>query len=97
MLKLIKVTGSSLFPEYQEGDYVMIITCPFFIFKQGDTIVFQHPEHGKMIKNIERLDSDKIHVVGIHPDSIDSRRFGPIYRRSVIGKVIWQIKKPARV
>jgi len=96
MLKFIKVAGNSLFPDYREGDYVMVITYPFFLFKLGDTIIFQHPEYGKLIKNIEQLDSDKIHVVGIHPDSIDSRRFGPIDRSSVIGKVIWHIKNPAR-
>lgn len=94
MLKFIKVTGNSLYPEYREGDYVMIITIPFFPFKQGDTIVFQHPTYGKMIKKIERIESDKIQVKGTHPDSVDSRRFGPIDRKSVLGKVIVHIKRP---
>jgi phage repressor protein C with HTH and peptisase S24 domain len=94
MLKLIKVVGSSLYPEYREGDYVMVITVPFFRFKKGDTIIFQHPTHGRMIKNIDRIESDKIQVKGTHPDTIDSRRFGPIDRDTVLGKVIWHIKRP---
>jgi phage repressor protein C with HTH and peptisase S24 domain len=93
MLKFIKVTGNSLYPEYREGDYVMILTLPFLSFKRGDTIVFQHPNYGEMIKTIDRIDSDKIQVIGTHPSSIDSRRFGPIDRNSVLGKVIWHIKK----
>ena len=95
MLKFVKVSGNSLEPEYREGDYVMVITFPFFHFKRGDTVVFHHPNYGMMIKKIERVDSDKIYVVGIHTDSIDSRQFGPINPKSVVGKVIWQIKKPA--
>ena len=96
MLKIIKVSGRSLEPEYKEGDYVVIITIPFFSFKMGDTIVFQHQEYGTMIKCIERVVSDKIHVLGLHINSIDSRQFGPIDRSSVIGKVIWHIRKPGK-
>lgn len=94
MLKFIKVKGDSLSPDYQEGDYVMILTYPFFLFKRGDTIVFRHSDYGRMIKKIDRRDRDSIYVVGTHPNSIDSRRFGPIDRGAVAGKVIWHIKKP---
>lgn len=94
MIKFIKVKGDSLLPEYKEGDYVMILTNRFFSFKVGDTVVFKHSEYGTMIKNIDVLDSDKIHVVGTHPYSIDSRQFGPIRRSDVVGKVIWHIKQP---
>lgn len=93
MLKFFKVTGSSLYPEYQEGDYVMIITLPFFRFKKGDTVIFDHPKYGRMIKSINRIESDKIQVTGLHPDSIDSRQFGPIDREDIIGKVIWHIRR----
>jgi len=94
MLKFVKVTGESLYPEYKGGDYVIVITVPFFPFKPGDTIVFRHPIHGIMIKNIKQVESDKILVEGLHPNSIDSRQFGPIDRGIVIGKVIWHIKRP---
>jgi nickel-type superoxide dismutase maturation protease len=94
MLKFIKVTGSSLYPDYREGDYVMVITVPFFSFKRGDTIVFRHLEYGTMIKRIAQVESNGIHVIGNHPDSLDSRRFGPIKPRDVVGRVIWHIQKP---
>jgi phage repressor protein C with HTH and peptisase S24 domain len=94
MIKFIKVTGESLSPVYQEGDFVMLITNPFFSFKRGDTIVFRHAEYGTMIKNIDSIDSDKIQVIGTHAHSVDSRLFGPIERSDVIGKVVWHIRKP---
>jgi nickel-type superoxide dismutase maturation protease len=94
MLKFIKVTGDSLYPDYREGDYVMVITVPFFSFKRGDTIVFRHLEYGTMIKKIAQVEPDGIHVVGNHPDSVDSRRFGPIKPGDVVGRVVWHIRKP---
>ena len=94
IFKFIKVTGDSLSPEYQEGDYVMLITNPFFSFKVGNTVVFNHPEYGTLIKTIDSIDSDKIHVIGTHPYSVDSRQFGLIDKSDVVGKVIWHIKKP---
>ncbi len=94
MLKIIKVTGYSLYPDYREGDYVMVVTVPFFPLKKGDTIVFHHPTFGMMIKKITQIDSSGLFVVGNHPDSVDSRRFGPIQRGDVFGRVIWHIQKP---
>lgn len=94
MFKLIKVTGNSLYPEYCEGDYVMIITLPFFLFKEGDTVIFDHPVYGRMIKIVESIVSEEIFVIGRWTGSVDSRQFGPINRNSIVGKVVWHIKRP---
>lgn len=98
MLRIIKVTGESLSPEYKEGDYVVITTFPFFFssLQQGDTIVFQHPVYGTMVKHVERVDPDngEIFVVGSHPQSVDSRQFGSIPKKWLTGKVLWHIAKP---
>jgi nickel-type superoxide dismutase maturation protease len=100
MLRIIKVAGRSLWPEYQEGDYVVLTTIPFFFnsIKRGDVVVFQHPEYGRMIKKVEQVSPEQgtIAVVGSHPDSIDSRQFGPIHKRDLIGKVLWHVPKPRR-
>jgi signal peptidase I len=98
MFGLFKVTGNSLSPDYQEGDFVLLLKIPFFLnrVKEGDIIVFKHPYYGDMIKKIERFSPDKeqIYVIGTHPDSADSRKFGPILRMDLIGKVIWHIRRP---
>jgi signal peptidase I len=95
MLKIIKVTGHSLSPEYQEGDYVVITTIPFFFsaLKTGEKIVFQHPVYGTMIKRVEQdcAADQEVFVVGSHPDSLDSRQFGPIPKNWITGKVLWHI------
>ncbi len=101
MFKLLKVSGDSLSPAFQEGDFVVIAKIPLF-FKQspkpGDVVVFNHPIFGVMIKRIEKImpEKDELFVVGTHQDSIDSRRFGPIPAQSVLGTVIWHIKRPRR-
>ena len=47
-----------------------------------------------MIKIIKEIKDDKIFVIGTHNNSIDSRNFGYINKKDIIGKVIFTIKKP---
>ena len=100
MLRMIKVTGESLSPLFHEGDYVLITTVPFVVnkIKAGDTIVFQQLGYGTLIKQVEQANREEgtLVVAGLDPNSVDSRRFGPILRGDVIGKVIWHIPRPAR-
>lgn len=98
MLQFIKVSGNSLLPEYREGDFVLVAKIPFFLryIRQGDIIVFDHPVYGLMIKRVDHLvpDKDEIYVIGTHEFSVDSREFGPISWKILIGKVIWHIHQP---
>ena len=100
MLRLIKVTENSLTPLYQDGDYVLTSRVPilFGALKPGDAVVFRHEIYGTLIKIIERLDRarDEISVMGLHENSVDSRRFGPIHSGDIVGKVIGHIRKPER-
>jgi signal peptidase I len=96
MLKLLKITGDSLTPEFQEGDFVLVSKVPFFFSpaSPGDVIAFHQPGYGLLIKRIQSVDRDgDIEVIGTHPDSIDSRVFGPARYKDIIGKVIWHIRK----
>ncbi len=96
MLRLLKITGDSLTPEFQEGDFVLVSKVPFFFSpaSPGDILAFRQPGYGLLIKRVRSVDRDgKIEVIGSHPDSIDSRVFGPIWDKDIIGKVIWHIRK----
>jgi signal peptidase I len=96
MIRFIKVTGSSLSPFFLPGDYVLVSRSRLLAgeLEQGDIIVFDHPEHGRLIKMIASFpDPDHLVVTGYRPESIDSTSFGPISRSSVIGKVIWHISR----
>lgn len=97
MIELMKVSGNSLTPEYQDGDFVLMLKIPI-LFKPlvpGDILVFLHPSYDRMIKKVDHVDeeSGKIFVVGTNDFSIDSRDFGMINESDVIGKVIWHIKR----
>ncbi|RMG50290.1 MAG: S26 family signal peptidase [Acidobacteria bacterium] len=97
MIKLVKITGQSLYPIYREGDFVVVSKIPFLFgpVRPGDVIVFRHPIYGLMIKKVERCvpQTGDVYVVGMHGHSIDSRRFGAIRRDDIVGKVIWHLKK----
>lgn len=98
MLRIVKVTGDSLTPYVREGDFVLISKIPFLLnsLKVGDIIVFEHSTYGRLIKRIERFSADGalIFVIGSHEWSVDSRQFGPVDRSTILGKVIWHIRKP---
>ena len=96
MLKLLKIVGDSLTPEYQNGDFVMISKIPFLFVppSTGDIVAFHQPGYGLLIKRIQGVNQDgSVNVIGAHPDSIDSRVFGPVNKNNVLGKVIWHIRK----
>jgi signal peptidase I len=97
MFRLIMVTGESLSPSYLEGDYVVVATIPFLLqrINAGDIIVFRHDTYGMMIKQVESVDNpeERVYVIGTDPNSVDSRRFGPIRREDITGKVIWHIPR----
>ena len=98
MLRLLKISGNSLEPEYQQGDFVLVSKIPllFSAARPGDVVAFIHHAHGTMIKRVQSVSADgrSLFVVGAHPLSVDSRHFGSIASHSILGKVIWHVKKP---
>ncbi len=100
MLRIIKVSGHSLTPEFQEGDFVLVVKIPFFLLRPvpGDIVVFTHPLYGLLIKRIQSVDEqkDEVYVIGNQEASLDSRHFGPIKMGSIKGKVVWHISRPQR-
>lgn len=97
MLRLLRITGNSLTPAYQEGDFVFISKIPFLFhpLRPGDVIAFRQPGYGLLIKQVERIEpgGGAVFVTGSHPESIDSRHFGSIPRQAVLGRVIAHIRK----
>lgn len=100
MLRLLKVTGQSLTPEFQEGDFVLVVKIPFFFdsLHKGDIVVFRHPDYGTLIKQVSSINPEhgEIFVTGTHPFSVDSKQLGAIPKNDLIGKVIWHIGRPKR-
>jgi len=98
MLRIYKVTGTSMLPEYREGDFVLTSKIPAWVrgVRSGDVIVFQHPLYGRLIKQVQQHDRqrDEITVRGLNDASVDSRDFGPLRARNVAGVVIAHFRKP---
>ena len=96
MLRVLKVSGSSLAPVYQEGDFVLVSKIPFLARppRAGDVVVFRQASYGRMIKRVERVLPDgRLWVVGTRPVSVDSYEFGPVPLQDLEGKVILHFKK----
>jgi len=83
-------------PEYNEGDFVVILRNPLFGSRasRGDTIIFKHIQYGTLIKKIEDiLPNGDYYVKGTQENSLGSNKLGYIPSSSVMGKVIWHIRK----
>jgi signal peptidase I len=100
LLQVIKVSGHSLDPLYQDGDFVLVSKIPILLhgIRPGDAVVFQHPRLGGLIKLVERLEAggSSVFVVGTSAFSSDSRTFGAIPRNLIQGKVIWHFTPEAK-
>ena len=97
MLRIHKVIGDSMSPDFREGDFVVLTTVPFFLnrLKVGDTVIFDHKHYGTLIKRIASFDPEtaEAYVEGTQPESLDSRRLGTIRRDAMRGKVIAHFPK----
>jgi signal peptidase I len=97
IFSIIKVRGRSLEPAYADGDFVLISNLPVLLsgIRAGDVVVFRHPSLGKLIKLVERVEDQgqRIFVIGLDPQSHDSRTFGAVPRALILGKVIHHIRK----
>jgi signal peptidase I len=96
ILRLLKVRGSSLWPDFREGDYVLAAGVPFPGGKvsAGDVIVFHQPGYGNLLKRVQHVlaDGQAYDVRGTQIPSTDSRNFGHVPREQVSGKVVWHIR-----
>jgi signal peptidase I len=97
MLRIIRVSGFSLLPDYDHGDFVVTSKIPVLLkrLRPGDVIVFNQPGYGRLIKRIERVRPERgeVFVVGSHSSSVDSRQFGAVRLSDVTGKVILHVRR----
>ena len=92
MFRILRIHGESMSPEYQSGDFVLLVKPFGGRIRRGDVIVFSNDLYGTLIKRIERITDEGIYVVGTGENSLDSRRLGSVNPDAVQGKVIWHIR-----
>lgn len=92
MLKILRITGQSMSPTLNEGDYILVL-CRFFRLKLNDLVVVQHHSYPILIKRLAYLDQ---HTIELESDNqqlgLSREQMGQIKREAVIGKVIYCIK-----
>lgn len=89
------VKGKSMYPEYRQGDWVLVNRLAYFFSspEPGDDVVFHHPvkDDMKLIKRIDRVSGSRCYVRGCNDDfSTDSRDFGPVDQSDIVGKIVYK-------
>ena len=90
MIKLVKVTGQSMSPTLQDGDYV--ITKKPRHYRAGLIYVINHSDLGRIIKRLQDTKHDRCFFIGDNPKaSTPSSLIGAVQRQRVVGQVMWVI------
>lgn len=87
-----KIEGNSMFPTFKSGDIALVYKFSYFLSrpKIGDVIVLKKKKF--IIKRIAKINDDKVFVIGDNiNESTDSRNFGWVNKKEIIGKVILKI------
>ncbi len=86
-----KINQKSMEPTLKEGDNVLVNRLFYFFRKPkiDDIIVLKYPKNNMyLIKRVKKVDNNKYFVLGDNlKESIDSRDFGWISKKEIIGKV----------
>ena len=90
------VEGASMVPALKSGEYVVVDTVAYRWRSpaKGDIVLARDPrEPSRMIvKRVGgRVGRERVVLLGDNPEeSTDSRSFGPVPRRAVIGRIVWR-------
>jgi nickel-type superoxide dismutase maturation protease len=90
-LAFLRIEGHSMSPFLKPQDIVFASSIPYFFSnpKVGDVVVTRI--NGKnIIKRISSTLQEKYYLEGDNKnDSMDSKNFGPVLKKNIVGKVIF--------
>ena len=96
MISYFRVKGQSMEPLCREGDFVLLDTLSYLIFRPrtGDIVVLSHPQEDRLI--LKYIVKEKVTehcsfywVEGLNKGgSSDSRSFGWVPREVILGKAL---------
>ena len=92
-VRLVLVDGPSMRPTLAPGDRLVVVRLPLRV---GDVVALQH-DGRTIVKRVASIDGDAITVLGDNLGaSTDSRTFGPVPRRAVLGRAVYRYAPTAR-
>ena len=59
----------------------------------GELVVVNHPELGKIVKEVSSVDGDTFQVTGLSASSMSESHIGRISVAELYGKVVWTFRK----
>lgn len=87
-----KIEGKSMLPTFKSGDVILVNRFSYLFSKPkvGDVIVLKKKKF--IIKRITKINKNRLFIKGENKkESTDSRNFGWVDRKEIIGKVIYKI------
>lgn len=92
LLLKLKISGHSMQPIIKNGGIVIVSSIPY-MFKNpkiGDIVAFKY-KHKIFIKRIKLIKQEKYFMQGDNKnDSMDSRSLGFVFKKQILGKVIYK-------
>jgi nickel-type superoxide dismutase maturation protease len=86
--KIYRIQGHSMEPALPAGSFVLA-TRWFKKIKVSDIVSFKHDDQ-LFIKRVTEIKNNQLWLLGDNPaDSLDSRTFGWVDYKSILGKIIW--------
>jgi len=94
LLSKFKIIGHSMEPVLRNGDQVLISGISY-LFKnpqKGDTVAFKNKEGKILVKRVTNIKNADYFVLGDNKnDSLDSRSYGWILGKDILGKVVYKL------
>lgn len=94
MLRLFRVHGHSMTPDYQDGDLVLVLPAWWDkvcgrALQSGDDVIARHPGHGVLLKRVDTYSDDGLHLTGLSSLSTAPEYLRLTSAKNVIGRVVW--------
>ncbi|WP_363322346.1 S24/S26 family peptidase [uncultured Pseudoteredinibacter sp.] len=89
MLKIFKITGNSMSPRFNDGDYLLLFTLrrkP----RPGQFLVYDHPEIGPIFKQVgEVTQGGGLYLKSLNSAGVSSEDIGQCQTENIIGRMLW--------
>ena len=91
MFKILRVTGSSMLPSLNDGDFVCAMRWPFRWLRSGQIVVVKSSTYGVIIKRVDQVNTDGTFTLtgDNKAHSVSQEAMGKFTRAQLLGKVIY--------